>query len=329
MTSARTRLGAFTTPFTYPASCSVIVQDCSTCSTGWQGQSCSNNQFNTQGVQDNLDCWPPRDAENLSSGVAVMGWGFYSPGLECPIGYATACASTVGVDSGFPFQFSLLPSETAVGCCPTGYSCSYNPGIDAAQTCYKYYSTGSFPTVQCSKGTSNKFSYVTVPATVTATISPTTSGGSRSTVEAVLQNVLVFAPLIQINWQSTDRLASTPLPGSGTPSTSQTATPTPTTGTPKPGGLSQGATIGIAVAAAIVGLVLIGVFAMWMRRRNRRAKVMPTLPPNPYVDKPHEIGTTYVAEAPTERDAHEVDGLHASDGLHKGGAASPRFEMAG
>ncbi|KAH8901964.1 hypothetical protein BR93DRAFT_973053 [Coniochaeta sp. PMI_546] len=323
MTSVRTNLGPFTTPFTYPASCSVVVQDCSTCNLGWQGQSCGNNQFNTQGVQDNLDCWPPRDAENLSTGVAVMGWGFYSPGLDCPIGYATACASTAGTDGGFPFQFSMLPHETAVGCCPTGYSCSYNPGIDAAQTCYKYYSTGSFPTVQCSKGTSNKFSYVTVPATVTATVSPTTTGGSPSITVAVLQNVLVFAPLIQINWQATDLLSTTPLPGGATTTTSQTSPPTSTAATPKSDGLSQGAVIGIAVAAAIVGLILIAIFAIWMRRRQQRPKVMPTLPPNPYMDKPHEIGTTYVAEAPTERDAHEIDGLH------KGGSISPRYEMAG
>lgn len=207
----------------------------------------------------------------------------------------------------------------------SGYSCNYNPGFDAAQTCYRYYSTGSFLTVQCSQGTSNKFSYVTIPATITATATPTTTGGSPSRTVAVLQNVIVYAPLIQINWQSTDRPTSTL--GSNSTTTSQTGSPTPISSSQKSGGLSQGATIGIAVAAALVGLALVVALALWTRRRRqqRHPKVMPTLPPNPYADKPgpHEIGATYVAEAPTERDAHEIDGLH------KGGASSPRYEMAG
>lgn len=117
MTSARTNLGPLSS-FTYPASCSVVVQDCSTCTYGWQGQSCGTNKFNTQGVQDNLDCWPPRGNDNISSGVAVNGWGFYSPGIDCPVGYVTACASTPGAEGGFPFQFSILARETAIGCCP-------------------------------------------------------------------------------------------------------------------------------------------------------------------------------------------------------------------
>ena len=208
----------------------------------------------------------------------------------------------------------------------SGYYCSYNPGIDNAQTCFRHYTTGSFPTVQCSRGTSNKFSYLTVPATVTATQAPTATGGSRSTTVAVLEEVLVYAPLIQINWQSTDRPSSTPLPGSTTSATSQTATPTSSTATPRPSGLSQGATIGIAVAAAIVGLVLVGALIVWMRRRRQRPGVMPTLPPDSFANagKPHGMGgDVYVAEAPTERSVHEVDGLN------KGGAYGPHYEMAG
>ncbi|KAB5586246.1 hypothetical protein GE09DRAFT_58134 [Coniochaeta sp. 2T2.1] len=320
MTSVRTNLGPLTTPFTYPASCNVVVQQCSTCTFGWQGQSCGTNSFNTQGVQDNLDCWPPR-SNDVSSGVAVNGWGFYSPGVECPIGYTSACSSTAGVEGGFAFQFSMLPRETAVGCCPTGYTCNYNPGVDAAQTCYKYHYTGSFPTVQCSAGTSNRFSYVTVPATVTATT--TSTNGVRATDTVVLDNILVFAPLIQINWQSTDRTTPSSTVGSASQPTVSSST---TTTTSNSSGLSKGATIGIAVGAAVLGLILIAVFTIWMRRRKQRPRVMPTLPPHATTEykMPHEIGTVYVAEAPTERDAHEVDGS-----INKGGLMTPRYEMAG
>lgn len=207
-----------------------------------------------------------------------------------------------------------------------GYACKYNPGIDNAQTCYRDYSTGSFPTVQCSSGTSDKFSYLTVPAAYTITESPSASAGSASpsVTSGVLDDVLVYAPLIQINWQSTDRAtptASSLLP-EGTASTSSTGTPTP-----QAGGLSRGAKIGIAVAAAVVGLILSATFAAWMRRRGRRrAAAMPTLPPGAYytyADTPHEIQSMCVTEAPTESNAHEIDGTD------KRGSRSPRYEMAG
>lgn len=119
MTSKRTILGPLTTTFTYPSSCSVAVEECSGCSSGWQAQTCSNNGFNGQGVQDNPECWPPRSNAHISTGVAFNGWGFYSPGLYCPEGYATACSATAGVDGGFTFQYPLEASETAIGCCPT------------------------------------------------------------------------------------------------------------------------------------------------------------------------------------------------------------------
>ena len=53
---------------------------------------------------------------------------------------------------------------------------------------------------------------------------------------------------------------------------------------------------------------------------------MPTLPPNSTMEykMPHELGTMYVAEAPTEREAHEVDGSVSKDELMR-----PRYEMAG
>ncbi|KAF3025101.1 hypothetical protein E8E14_014591 [Neopestalotiopsis sp. 37M] len=112
-TASRTNLGPLTTAFAYPSSCNVaVLADCATCNYGWQAQTCSDNGFNAQGVQDNVDCWPAR-ASSVSTGVALNGWGFYSPGIQCPSGYATSCIATEGVVGGFNFQFGLLPKTNS------------------------------------------------------------------------------------------------------------------------------------------------------------------------------------------------------------------------
>ena len=119
MTTTRSNLGPLTTAFTYPASCTNVNKVCVTCDNGYQAQTCSDNSFNAQGIQDNVDCWPPRsEPATISSGIAVAGYGFYSPGLSCPVGLSTACVATNGVDGGFQFQFPLTEGETGVGCCP-------------------------------------------------------------------------------------------------------------------------------------------------------------------------------------------------------------------
>lgn len=131
MTSARDNLGPLTTPFTYPSSCTLAVLECSTCSTGWQAQTCSDNTYNNQGVQDNPDCWPPRINGNLLTDVAFLGGGFYSPGISCPVGYSTACSATGGGSTGYSFQYPLLASETAVGCCPR-YLAEFSTNMERA-----------------------------------------------------------------------------------------------------------------------------------------------------------------------------------------------------
>jgi len=118
MTAARTVLGPLTTAFTVPSSCGVAVQACPTCDFGWRAQKCGTNTFNSQGVQDEPGCWPPRSDDSLSTGFALGGWGIYSPAVACPVGYQTACVATGTQPGGFAFQFPVNPSETAVGCCP-------------------------------------------------------------------------------------------------------------------------------------------------------------------------------------------------------------------
>ncbi|KPM45204.1 hypothetical protein AK830_g1329 [Neonectria ditissima] len=272
MTSSRSNLGPLTTVFKYPDSCAVAVQECTDCATAWQGQSCGDNSFNTQGVLDNPNCWPSRDDDDAPyTYAALLGWGFYSPGLECPDGYATSCVATGSVDGGFNFQFSVLESETAIGCCPKGYHCHFNPGVDEAQTCYSIVKTGSFPTVQCSSGSSNRYSYMTVPATFIETAS-----GSEGT--SFLRAVTIYAPLFQLNRQASD-LSSSSTKSTG--STSVTSHSTSLTGVtseaPAPsssnGGLSVGAQAGIGVGAGLVGLTLLGTALYFWRRKKKTPAV--------------------------------------------------------
>lgn len=118
--TVRTNLGPLTTAFTYPASCTNNVIQCSYCLVAWQAQTCSDNPNNAAGVQDNANCWPPRTtASTFSTGVALNGWGVYSPGLSCPVGYNTACSATGTTIGGFQFQFPVSGGETGIGCCPS------------------------------------------------------------------------------------------------------------------------------------------------------------------------------------------------------------------
>ncbi|KAG5746247.1 hypothetical protein H9Q70_011048 [Fusarium xylarioides] len=118
MPSARTNLDPLTTEWKYPDRCTVPVTDCSTCTNAWQGQTCGNNQDNTQGVLDDTDCWPPRKS-SIAAGNAVNGWGFYSPAFECPQGYEKACTATGPQTGNFNFQFSIQDDERVIGCCPS------------------------------------------------------------------------------------------------------------------------------------------------------------------------------------------------------------------
>ncbi|OAA57550.1 hypothetical protein SPI_07209 [Niveomyces insectorum RCEF 264] len=272
-TRSRTNLGPLTTPFTYPASCTVNVLQCSTCNVAWQGQVCSDNPNNDQGVEDNPDCWPARSNPDVTTAVAFGGWGYYSPGLECPVGYATACTATGSATAGFVFEYVPLASETVVGCCPTDYTCL---NIGAGQTCVSYASTSSFPAVQCASGSSNGFHYAAVPTVVF--VSATTVG--TTTVPATtldIDTVTLYAPLFQLVHQPTDLLStsssspplSAPTHSTGNPSgtPSQTAPPHPSST-----GLSSGAIAGIAVGSVVGGLGLLAalVFLFVSQRRKRR-----------------------------------------------------------
>ncbi|KAI0145425.1 hypothetical protein GGR57DRAFT_298026 [Xylariaceae sp. FL1272] len=263
MSTARTNLGPLTEAFTYPASCTVAVQECSYCEAFWQAQTCSDNSFNAQGVQDNAECWPPRSNRGLATDVALNGWGYYSPGIVCPTGYGTSCIGTASVDGGFSFQFPLTEGETGIGCCPTGFRCQYDG--DGAQTCVSVATTNSFAAVTCSSGSSQDFNYYDVPATATIT-------QSEETATTVISRVTIYAPLFQLNFQQTDLPSSSSSPTKTTSSTSSetTSASSQSQSASASAGLSTGAKAGIGVGAAAGGLLLIGAAALFIYRRRRR-----------------------------------------------------------
>ncbi|KAJ5903045.1 hypothetical protein N7504_005428 [Penicillium tannophilum] len=260
-TSTRSNIGPLTTAFIYPSSCAIAVLDCQTCSTAWQAQACSTNAANSQGVQDNPVCWPPQSNDEYLTGQAFNGGGFYSPGISCPTGYSAACFATHGGITEYSFQFPLVSSETAVGCCPSGFACGYTwDGTESAQTCYSDYSTGSFPAVHCSSGTSNGFSYLTVPLTAVASASV-----PASVSIVTIASVRVNAPLFQLMYQTTDlQVSSTSTSGSTTVGKA-TSTAAPSATSISSSSLSTGAKAGIGVGAGV---------GVLQRRRKRNGSAL-------------------------------------------------------
>jgi hypothetical protein len=118
-------LGPLTTTFTPPAACTVAVGAERGAVGGllgggdkdvaWLGKACSRGK-----PVDDPSCWPETSKGAEAREAPLHGWGFYSPGLHCPVGYATACSATGGSGggSGWPVQFKLRDGETAAGCCP-------------------------------------------------------------------------------------------------------------------------------------------------------------------------------------------------------------------
>ncbi|KAH8691948.1 hypothetical protein BGW36DRAFT_386601 [Talaromyces proteolyticus] len=278
MTSARDNLGPLVTPFTYPSTCTSAFLDCSTCSDAWQAQTCSDN-----GTQDDSDCWPPPINGNLLTSVPIFGGGFYSPGISCPVGYVSACSATGGGHTSYSFQYDLLEAETAIGCCPSGYTCGYisvaTGKYNKVQTCLSMISTGQFSAIQC-HGSTTILTQQTIPATVAVSVTATTS---YVTAYVIVQTMTIKAPLFQIIHKSTDlpkstsTIITTPTSQPGTSlatgakaGSTSTLITTPTSQSGN--SLSTGAKAGIGVGAAAGGLVLIGAAIFMLFWRHKMAQ---------------------------------------------------------
>ncbi|KAH6855950.1 hypothetical protein B0I37DRAFT_65880 [Chaetomium sp. MPI-CAGE-AT-0009] len=252
----RAILGPLTTVFTPPAPCTIAIGLCQSCDVAWWGQTCAET-----GVEDNTDCWPTTtEGAPEPTKMPLYGWGFYSPGLECPAGYTTACSAVEGVTSQWKVQFQMEPEETFVGCCPEGFRCDNLNG----QTCLMRATDTTLPTVSCEGGASNNFGFTTIP-------------------NARVPAMNLYAPMIQLAWKASDRPETSTTSTStstgtstGTTSAPTTSVPssTPTNGTNPPAtddpALSTGAIVGIAVGGAALLLVILTAAIFICRRRRRQ-----------------------------------------------------------
>jgi len=260
---SRVILGPLTTTFQPPAPCSAGVGICSTCNDVFFGQKCGSS-----GPQDDTTCWPPATQGALRPSSALNGWGFYSPGISCPVGFTSACYATA--DSGssqtadWAMQFRMEPGETAVGCCPQGFNCHNQNG----QTCLAVVRTITLSTVTCRSGRFEGFNFATIP-------------------NAAVLSLNIFAPMIQIAWKASDQppaSTATSSPSSlsreappTTPLTSGPLGSNPPTvpASPEPSsGLSAAAIAGISVAATllVLGALLGALFVWWNKRRAARPR---------------------------------------------------------
>ncbi|KAI9163633.1 hypothetical protein HJFPF1_05254 [Paramyrothecium foliicola] len=274
-------IGALTTAWSIPQSCTVNFVVCSTCIGLYQGQKClaepDPNNGDSQ-LQDNYECWPPRNTRvNRPPSHPLVGWGFYSPGLACPTGYVSACTAEYDRRPEWDIQFNLRPSETAIGCCPEGFTCTNRFG----NTCMQVATDGMEVLTATCSGTNMAGSAMATLSSDTITI--TDSASSETVTE---RTYTMWAPMFQLNFQSTDvetTTSSGPRPGSTQkPPAGSTSEPTAASTTSEPlpssdsqtssGGLSTGAAAGIGagVAVAAIAALLLIAFLIWRRRRRHR-----------------------------------------------------------
>jgi hypothetical protein len=130
-------LGPLTTTFTAPTQCS--QQYWGWTSDEWygplMGQVCAI-EYGTVAYAGNTNCLPPVTryyttvvgSGSTAETAGIMDAGYYSPGIACPAGYATACAVHAGADAipsalstfqSFEFAYQPTAEETVIGCCPS------------------------------------------------------------------------------------------------------------------------------------------------------------------------------------------------------------------
>ncbi|KAK3382537.1 hypothetical protein B0T24DRAFT_17520 [Lasiosphaeria ovina] len=202
-----------------------------------------------------------QEASCLPSGFKSQETSFFSPGIDCPQGYWSACHDTTGV-----------ASITTVTCCPfrgdISLACvtpSTLGGRWASLFCTWIAPDGNGTTISYT-GSSADDKTSTVPLAMT---SP--------------DGINAFG--VRMVFQSTDTPSSTPPPsslssssptntGTGTTASTTTTTGAQAAGTPveaSSSGLSTRATAAIAVVIPVVVIAgLVGLFLLWRRRRRQQ-----------------------------------------------------------
>ncbi|CAM1508923.1 Fc.00g026620.m01.CDS01 [Cosmosporella sp. VM-42] len=266
-------LGPLTEKWSQPASCSIYFPRCTTCDYGWYAQRCTSVFGESTGqwghFEDDPDCWPPRSQGVQDRSRPLDGWGYYSPGLECPVGYTTGCSATYKGEQDWAIQFALRPGETAVGCCPEGYVCTT---IKEARlnTCMAFASRSTLiPTASCDGTEPINSKDVLFPDVVTAT---TTGANGDVDSQVLTRTMTLYAPLFQLVFQPTDlpateTSATTSTDVSATTSTGSAAAET--SSSKSDSGMSTGAKIGIGVGVGLGAVILLAALAGWFLWRKR------------------------------------------------------------
>ncbi|KAL1393111.1 hypothetical protein HDK64DRAFT_1584 [Phyllosticta capitalensis] len=276
------RLGDLTTVFTPPSDCrkvyrassyvtntlssnGTIISETSLFSLGQRGKRCSNTV-----TLDEASCWP--SSTSFQSNNDPPGLGFFSPGLFCPVGYYTACASIAdgGAYSNFSmysFGFVAGAGETVAGCCPSGYQCATTSSIGEIQGCVSVAGPLS-SLAECTLTTFWSPSSLSSSWTINTSVSgglatPTTSIQAVVDINTI---VILQAPLIQLNWKAEDLALNSSF---ATTSLNPGPVSTASTGEKHSNGLSTSAVISISVVVPLVCLgILIGLVVWYLRRRK-------------------------------------------------------------
>ncbi|KAK8851613.1 CRA-b-like protein [Apiospora arundinis] len=282
-TPTRQILGPLTTPWSQPAGCSVIVRkDSSYTDELWQGQSCQMTGSSSQSnywVHQAQECFPPRTAGVTTPANSIFDhWGFYSPGIACPVSWTRACTVTYGeVGGAMPLAapMTLQAGETAAGCCPESYTC-----LSDYPKCRRVLTT-PFGAIVCD--TSAVGEQIPVP-------SPYLNKDGAGTAVA---SFTVGMPMVQVVWKETDlptTKASQPPSNSaiGTDTTAK-STDTAVATTAAAGGLSEGTLVGLAVGASLGAVIVFMSIAffifVWRQRRKKATNT------NEAARQPSDIGT--------------------------------------
>jgi hypothetical protein len=118
-------LGPAVTAFLMPDACSTIYEKVAENQVAFgRGFTCPASGH----MGGNTDYFPPWTATSTTArSDAFPNAFYYSPGISCPTTYSTACMAARLLDgnmspisqvASLDFMRTLLPGETAIGCCP-------------------------------------------------------------------------------------------------------------------------------------------------------------------------------------------------------------------
>ncbi|KAJ4163361.1 hypothetical protein LMH87_005096 [Akanthomyces muscarius] len=251
-------------------------------------------------------CYPPRFAaafNNLNENAEPSDniYPVLSPASSCPAGYVSACGFTrlasssttsaasddadstalgVTANAGFESMMGQLlgPTQTAVGCCPSGYACFESRPYH----CISQPSMGGIITADANSFCTSHKTDIQEFTAVSST-----------------DSIYADAPCIVLvqDQPRTEPATATP---SSTPSTSQTASSQ--TAVSSSSDLSTGGKAAIGVCVPLFAIFLgLAVFMFLRRRRSRRHIAGASADPD-------NAAVTAMSEAPANDDKAEMDG---------------------